>query len=153
MTVAGHKGSANISSLVYSYLGLGIAQHRSEMKEGLRLCQHAIKLEFFQPENYFNLARVHLIAQQRKDAVAAVRRGLGIDPDHEGLKRLQVRLGIRRQQVLPFLARGHFLNQFLGRMRHRMRMRSVLAASAAREKAEAQRQAVLKAAQARRESL
>ena len=141
MAVAGQKSRADLPSLLYSYLGLGIAQHRSEIKEGLRLCQHAVKLEFFQPDNYFNLARVHLIAQQRNGAVDAVRRGLGIDPEHEGLQRLQVQLGIRQRQILPFLARGNFLNLVLGKVRHKLRMRSAVAAAAAREKADARRKA------------
>lgn len=139
MLVVGQKQRATLPSLLYSYLGLGIAQHRSEIKEGLKLCKHAVKLEFFQPDNYYNLARVQLIAQQRSEAVAAVRRGLDIDPDHAGLQRLQGQLGIRRRQLLPFLSRQHFLNQLLGRMRHSIQLRTAKTAAQAREKAETHR--------------
>jgi tetratricopeptide (TPR) repeat protein len=139
MQVVGQKQRSSVPSLLYSYLGLGIAQYRSEIKEGLKLCKHAVKLEFFQPDNYYNLARVHLIAQQRSDAVAAVRRGLDIDPDHGGLQRLQAQLGIRRRQLLPFLSRQHFLNQLLGRLRHRLRTHTAKTAAQAREKAETHR--------------
>ncbi len=139
MQVASQKQRSELPSLLYSYLGLGIAQYRSEIKEGLKLCKHAIKLEFFQPDNYCNLARVFLIAQQRSDAVTAIRRGLNIDPDHPGLQRLQGQLGVRRRQLVPFLSRQHFLNQLLGRLRHSLQARTARTAAQAREKAETRR--------------
>jgi hypothetical protein len=52
--------------------------------------------------------------------VAAVERGLKLDPDHPGLLTLQKEIGTRRRPVLRFLDRDHPVNVFLGRMRHNM---------------------------------
>src|SRR6185436_10106884 len=43
-----------LPGLFYSYLGYGIALRQQRIDEGLRLCQHSVKVEFYQPENYLN---------------------------------------------------------------------------------------------------
>ena len=106
-----------LPGLFYSYLGYGVAVREQRIDEGLKLCRHAIKLEFYQVENYLNLARTCLLAQDRAGAVRAVRAGLKVD-SHPALLRLQEELGIRSSPVLPFLSRSNFLNQLLGRIRH-----------------------------------
>ena len=53
--------------------------------------------------------------------VRTVLDGLKIDPHHPGLLVMRKELGIRSRPVLPFLDRGHALNQFLGRIRHAIR--------------------------------
>lgn len=108
---------SGLPGLFYSYLGYGIALREQRIQEGLKLCRHAIKLEFYQTENYLNLARTCLLAQDRAGAVKAVREGLKIDSRPE-LLALQAELGVRGSPVLRFLSRTHFLNQFLGRIRH-----------------------------------
>jgi monoamine oxidase len=89
--------------------------------EGLKLCQHSVKVEFYQAENYLNLARTCLLAKDRKGAIRAVRGGLKIDPHHEALLALYQELGIRSEPVLPFLDRRNPLNQILGQIRHAFR--------------------------------
>ncbi len=103
---------------LYSYLGYGIALRQQRVQEGLRLCQHAMKLEFYQAENYLNLARTQLLARQRRAAVRTVAGGLRIEPDHAQLLELRREIGVRRQPVLPFLRRTNPLNLLLGRLRH-----------------------------------
>jgi tetratricopeptide (TPR) repeat protein len=112
--LAGAKGA--LPSMFYSYLGLGIAQRDGRLSEGLRLCEHAIKLEFYQPEAYANLARVQLLANERRSAVDTVRRGLAVDPEYSGLLILQQQLGKRRRPPIPFLSRKNLLNQLLGKI-------------------------------------
>ena len=80
-----------------------------------------VKVEFYQADNYLNLARTCLLARDRSGAVRAVRDGLKIDPHHAGLLAVQKDLGVRGQPVLSFLGRTHFLNQFLGQLRHALR--------------------------------
>ncbi len=111
----------DLPGVFYSYLGYGIALCQQRVAEGLKLCQHSIKVEFYQVENYVNLARTCLLAQDRKGAVKAVRGGLKIDPHHPDLLGLYRDLGIRSLPVLPFLDRKHPVNQLLGRIRHALR--------------------------------
>jgi hypothetical protein len=111
---------SGLPGIFYSYLGYGIALREQRIEEGLKLCRHSIKLEFYQVENYLNLARTYLLAQNRAGAVRAVRDGLKID-SHPELLALQEELGIRSSPVLPFLGRENFLNQLLGRIRHSWR--------------------------------
>ena len=105
-------------SLMYSYLGYGIARYKGRPRDGVALCEHAVKLEFFQPDNQFNLARTYMLVGNREKAVAALRRGLKLDPDHGGLRTLALQMGQRRPPVLRFLSRDHPLNKMLGRLRH-----------------------------------
>ena len=112
------KTSGDVDSLMYSYLGYGIAKFRNRKREGLALCEHAVKIEFFQPENQLNLARTLMLNGNRRKAVEAIERGLKIDSDHAELRKLLLEIGYRRRPVLGFLDRDNFLNVFLGRLRH-----------------------------------
>jgi tetratricopeptide (TPR) repeat protein len=108
-----------LPALVYSYLGYGIALRQQRISEGLKLCQHAVKMEFYQAENYLNLARTLLLAGQRRPAVRAVADGLKVEPDNEQLLELQQHeLGLRQRPVLSFLSRSNPINSLLGRIRH-----------------------------------
>ncbi|MEM7357305.1 MAG: hypothetical protein AAF657_41200, partial [Acidobacteriota bacterium] len=109
--LAEQRRQVEVPALCYSYLGYGLAHHRGQIKKGLRLCRHAIKLEFYQPECYVNLARSALLSEKyRYQAANAVESGLAIDPDHHELLELQRQLGARRPPVLSFLSRGNVLN-------------------------------------------
>jgi predicted Zn-dependent protease len=114
--------TAVLPALVYSYLGYGIALKQQRVQEGLKLCQHAIKLEFYQPESYLNLARTLLLAGNRRAAVKAIREGLHLDAENPALREvLEEELGERRTPVLGFLSRGNPINSLLGRIRHTLR--------------------------------
>jgi len=110
-----------LPGIFYSYLGYGIAFSQKRVREGLKLCQHSVKVEFYQAENYLNLARTYLLANDRKGAVRAVRAGLKIDSHNAGLRALYQELGIRSRPVLPFLDRKNPLNLILGQIRHAFR--------------------------------
>lgn len=110
-----------LPGLFYSYLGYGIARCDGRLVEGLKLCNHAIKVEFYQPDNYLNLARTHLLAKDRSAAVEAIQGGLAIDPNHVELCALARELGVRRLPVVTFLSRDNPLNRLLGWLRHRFR--------------------------------
>lgn len=107
-----------LPALVYSYLGYGIALRQQRLSEGLKLCQHAVKMEFYQAENFLNLARTHVLAGQRRAAVRAVADGLRIEPDNELLLEVQHEIGLRKRPVLAFLSRSNPINSLLGRIRH-----------------------------------
>jgi tetratricopeptide (TPR) repeat protein len=107
-----------LPALVYSYLGYGIALRQQRLSEGLKLCQHAVKMEFYQAENYLNLARTLVLGGHRRAAVRAVADGLKVEPDNEQLLDLRHELGLRKRPVLSFLSRSNPINTLLGRIRH-----------------------------------
>ncbi|HEX4952391.1 MAG TPA: hypothetical protein VF017_03215 [Thermoanaerobaculia bacterium] len=104
----------------YSYLGHAMARVQGRRKEGLSLCQHAIRLEFYRGENYYNLAQVYLLGGHRAAAVKAIHQGLARDRKNRSLVLLARELGVRRSPVLPFLSRNNRINVLLGRLRHRL---------------------------------
>jgi hypothetical protein len=109
-----------LPGVFYSYLGYGIAFRQKRVQEGLKLCRHAVKVQFYEPENYVNLTRTLLLAgaAERPAAVRAVLDGLKVDRNNEELLALYRELGIRGLPVLPFLSRSNPLNQLLGRVRY-----------------------------------
>lgn len=115
-----HRGR-DLPSLYYSYLGYGVAFRGRRIKEGIRLCRHAVKAEWFQPENYWNLARTYLLADNRRGAFRALAKGLKIDPNHPDLVALHQTMGHRRLPIVPFLSRRNLVNRFLGYIRHSLR--------------------------------
>jgi tetratricopeptide (TPR) repeat protein len=106
------------TSLYLSYLGCAIARIHGRTKEARTLCERAVKVEFYQPENWANLAEVMLIAQKRKEAIAAVQQGLKIDSQNERLQQVHESLGCRRRSVVGFLGRSNPVNYLLGRLRN-----------------------------------
>lgn len=115
------RQGAELNGQFYSYLGYGIARYERRVKEGLALCQHSIKLQFYEPENYLNLARVHLLARNRRKAVDALNRALKLNASNPGAIALAREIGWRRRPVIPFLSRSNFLNRLLGRLSYRLR--------------------------------
>lgn len=112
----GTKG--DLPSEFYAYLGYGLARFKHRAREGLRLCEYAIRQEFFRVDNYAMLARTALLANNRRKAVNAVERGLAIDHQDQGLLKLRRELGVRRPPVISVLRRDHTVNRILGRLRH-----------------------------------
>jgi len=118
--LAESESRSALPGLFYSYLGYGIALREQRLEEGLKLCRHAVRIEFFHPENYLNLARTYLLGNDRRGAVKTVREGLKIDPNNQDLLELQKEMGKRRPPVLSFLDRNHPFNRFLGSLRHKL---------------------------------
>jgi hypothetical protein len=110
--------SSELPGVAYSFLGWGVAKAQRRVRDGLRLCEHAVKVQFYEPDNHWNLARVRMLANDRRGAVQSIARGLKLDGNHEGLRALRHEIGIRRRPVIPFLSRDNPLNRLLGRMRH-----------------------------------
>lgn len=105
------------AGLFLSYLGCAMARIQGRSSEGLALCEQAVKNEFYQPENWANLAEVLLLCGRRAEAINAVEQGLDIDSSFGRLRLIHRRLGERRRPVVRFLARSNPLNYLLGRVR------------------------------------
>ena len=117
------SGDVTLPGLYWSYLGLALARCQRRHAEAVELCERAVSLGFFDPENFLNLAWARMLAGDRRGALASVEGGLRLEPGHPALLELAQRLGKRRPPVLPFLPREHPLNRRLGRWRHAMQSR------------------------------
>jgi predicted Zn-dependent protease len=101
-----------------SYYGLCIGLATRDFERASELCRAAAKQEFFNPEQYLNLARVYLSFGFKAEGVRYLRRGQMIDPAHPGIANQLEDLGQRGQPVLAFLPRRHLINRWLGIARH-----------------------------------
>jgi hypothetical protein len=117
------NADTKLPGVFYSYLGYGIALCEHRVREGLELCERAVKAGFYEPDNYLNLSRAHLLRKNRRTAVKWLGKGLKVDPNHDGLISLQNDLGFRKRPILPFLPRDSTFNILLGRMRHNLTKR------------------------------
>ena len=84
----------------------------------VKVCRTAARQEGYRPEVCWNLGRVLLLANRRREAHRAFTWGLRMQPDHSGIRQEIQRMGQRKRPVLPFLPRGNALNVFLGRLRN-----------------------------------
>jgi hypothetical protein len=115
------KQAKNLPGLCYSYLGYGLAHTQKQVEKGRKYCLHGVKIEWFNAENYYNLARTCMLSERYKsEAVDAVNSGLKVDPGHADLLALHETMGDRRPPVLGFVSRGSFLNRILGALRHQL---------------------------------
>lgn len=113
--------SEHIPGVAYSFLGYGIARYQKQVKEGLRLCEHAVRAQFYHPDCHLNLARVHILAKNRKGAVNAIAQGLALDPRNPALRKLHNEIGVRKRPVIGFLSRNNPVNRTLGKLRRQMK--------------------------------
>lgn len=90
---------------------------------GLALCRAAVDRDELDVELFRNLALAELQARNRRRAVAALGRGLAVDPEDPTLLELRRQLGVRRLPLVPFLGRDHLVNRFLGKLTYRRRGR------------------------------
>ena len=86
-----------------------------KVKEGMALCQTAMKANRRVAEVYYCLAQLQLTAGLRKQAVETVREGLSHGPAHVGLRETEAQMGIRRSPMVPFLHRNNPINVRLGK--------------------------------------
>lgn len=102
------------SARYMSYYGMCAALRWGEIGLGIELCTRALKKEFYKAEYYINLARVYLKADNKKGAIAVLKKGLRFDPENDIIHGELVRLGARKRPIIPFLRRSHPVNKFLG---------------------------------------
>lgn len=113
------EGRAAPAGILANYaLALG---HTRSLKEGIGVCQAALKADRRAPEVYYCLAQLYLLANARRQAWEALELGLSCGPSHAGLRKLQEQIGVRRGPLLPFLHRDNPLNVRLGKVLRRRR--------------------------------
>lgn len=97
-----------------SYYGMCAAMRWGEIGLGIELCTRAVKKDFFKTEYYINLAEVYLKADNKKGAITVLKKGLRFDPENDIIHEELVKLGARKNPILPFLKRSSQANRFLG---------------------------------------
>ena len=97
----------------YSYLGYCIAKERGQVKKGCDLCNASLELEPANPAHYLNLAKVHLVAGQKKEALQVLRQGISQGGSQEIIDLLD-QIGTRKPPVFSFLPRDNWANKMLG---------------------------------------
>lgn len=115
-TQAAPAGDAH-ANLYLSFLGL--AEIQLNDLSGLNLCRRAAAAEQAHGAVFENLARAELRLGHRKQACAAIGRGLRVDDQHTGLRTLRLHMGVRRPPLLSFLPRDNPLNRILGKLTYR----------------------------------
>jgi hypothetical protein len=108
-----------LPSVFHSYLGYAIARYQKDFSVARALARHATESRFFDPENFLNLARIELLAGNRRQAYKNCLEGLKLDPRQPELRRFLEQIGKRRQPAVAFLPRNHAVNRVLGRMSYR----------------------------------
>jgi tetratricopeptide (TPR) repeat protein len=110
------------SPKLLSYLSYCIATERGRTQEALTLCNDALAQEPDNPTHYLNLGRIYLHADNKEEALLALRKGLSVGDD-KTIKFLLKRFGTRGKPVFPFLPRDNFLNKYTGLLLHRIKLR------------------------------
>lgn len=116
-----------LSGPLLSSYGLCLALHKGRIKEAAEFCWLGVEKDHYNPDAYYNMARVWMAGKSRRKAVEALEKGLALDSKHPGLKRLRAEIGSRKSPVIPFLHRDNPLNISLGKMRSRMKEKNAAA--------------------------
>lgn len=106
---------------IRSYYGLAMARVEKRFTEAVELCTSSLKQEFFNPDLYYNAARVYMQFDFKADAIRCLKRGRMIDPSNKRISTMLKELGMRKGPILRFLPRNHRVNVWLGQARHRIR--------------------------------
>ena len=88
-------------------------------KRALALCREAAADEIKDVDVHYAHALAEFKVNNRRLAVAAVKRGLAIDSGNQELLRLRAIMGMRRDPLIRFLDRDHFLNKWLGKLTYK----------------------------------
>lgn len=119
MSAEKRRGAPRPTMCYLSYYGLSRALAEGVSREAVEACERAALWDDFDPDLMANLAWVYLLARRRTSALAALERGLRLDPESRRLRALLRRAERRSRPVLSRLPRSHFLNRSLGRLRKR----------------------------------
>ena len=115
------EGSKNPRMKYVSWLGLALTYANVRSDEGLRLCEQAVRREFFDPDLFCNLGIAYLRNRQKRQAFEAFQKGLSLRPGHRRIHDELERYDRRSDPVFGFLPRTHPVNRLAGILRHRLR--------------------------------
>ena len=101
--------------LACSYLAYCRAKEEGVYREAVAICMDARKEDPKNSDIYLMLGRIHLLAENRKQAIHVFRLGLRQGRNSRIENELNA-LGLRKSPPLPFLQRSNPLNIFLGKL-------------------------------------
>lgn len=97
-----------------SYFGLLLALTEKDREKAVSLCERAIDKDGRRSSLlYVNLSRTLTVFGSRREAIAALSRGILIHPEDWRLRRERQRLVPRARPTFSALPRGHRLNKML----------------------------------------
>ena len=102
-----------------SFLGLSIARAQRKWEQASELCEMAVQLKPKEIQFYLNLGEVYAASGLRERALDKLDGALELFGEDARLRQARSRVQNRRNPILPFFGRAHFLNRELGRLRHR----------------------------------
>ena len=96
-----------------SKLAYCLAKERRQYKQAMTLCREALQAEPDNPDHYYHLSRVYLVAGQKRQAIKSLRKGLKFNRHQPIIDELN-RLGARKEPFFSSLPREHVLNRSAG---------------------------------------
>ena len=102
-----------------SFLGLSIARAQRKWDQASELCEMAVQLKPKEIQFYLNLGEVYAASGLREKALDKLDCALELFGEDARLKQARNKVQNRRNPILPFFGRAHFLNRELGKLRHR----------------------------------
>ena len=102
-----------------SFLGLSIARAQRKWDQASELCEMAVQLKPKEVQFYLNLGEVYAASGRRERALDKLDDAMRLFGEDARLRQARNKVENRRNPILPFFGRAHFLNRELGRLRHR----------------------------------
>ena len=98
---------------IKSKLAFCLAKERRQYQKAMSLCREALQAEPDNPDHYYQLSRIYLVAGQKSKAIKSLRKGLKFKRHQPIIDELN-RLGARKEPVFSTLPREHVLNRSVG---------------------------------------
>jgi Flp pilus assembly protein TadD len=102
-----------------SFLGLSIARAQRKWDLASELCETAVQLKPKEIQFYLNLGEVYAASGMRERALDKLDDAVQLFGEDARLRQARSKVQNRRNPILPFFGRTHFLNRELGKLRHR----------------------------------
>jgi tetratricopeptide (TPR) repeat protein len=102
-----------------SFLGLSIARAQRKWDLASELCETAVRLNPKEIQFYLNLGEVYAASGMRERALDKLDDAVQLFGEDARLRQARSKVQNRRNPILPFFGRTHFLNRELGKLRHR----------------------------------
>ena len=101
-----------------SFLGLSIARAQRKWEQASDLCELAVQLNPKEIQFYLNLGEVYASSGRRERALDKLDDALELFGGDARLRQARSKVQNRRNPIVPFFGRAHFLNRELGKLRH-----------------------------------
>ena len=102
-----------------SFLGVSIARAQRKWDLASELCETAVQLKPKEIQFYLNLGEVYAASGMRERALDKLDDAVQLFGEDARLRQARSKVQNRRNPILPFFGRTHFLNRELGKLRHR----------------------------------